>query len=132
MTHRDDDRRTGGERRESDRVDHLTLALRMDAIEVAVESHIHPEVSKIVDYLEGPPVEHFDGTLGPERNLDAGMDRRVQRIEAGQTEILKELANGIKYRVAGKDLAKIVSAVAASIAGIVVALAQAGVFENHP
>ncbi len=85
-------------------------------------------VGRIIDVLDGPVIEHLDGTT--ERVTDQGMVARQERIEENQLRdgarldgIEKTLSNGIKVRqsISWRDKAQIIAAFIAAVGAIIVA-----------
>lgn len=99
-------------RRQEDLVSHAQLAAQVAEVRTEITEHVHPEVERIIDALEGPCVEHLDGRMS--RDTDAGMIARQERME-------HLLANGVKVKqsLATADWIKIVVALITT-AGVII------------
>jgi hypothetical protein len=102
-------------RRNEDVVSHANLASAVEDIKEEIETHVHPEVVRIIDLLEGPCEQHLDGTES--RNTDAGMVKQL-------ADVRSMLQNGVRVTqtLAGKDKAQIIAALIAAVAAIVVGI----------
>ncbi len=105
-------------RRNEDVVSHAQLAQEVKTVRKEITEHVHPEVGRIIDLLDGPCVEHLDGTVT--RDEQQGMVKRQERIEVGQIELRGMLKNGVKVRqqLSGGDWVKLIGIIAAAVTAI--------------
>ncbi|MHC4181486.1 MAG: hypothetical protein ACYSWU_28635 [Planctomycetota bacterium] len=75
---------------------------KFTVIEDEIKDHVHPEVDRIIDVLEGPKIEHLDGTVT--RDEPKGIKSKVDEALAGQARIEAQLGNGgIRTKLAARD-----------------------------
>lgn len=100
-------------RRQEDLVSHAKLAASLDAVREEITVHVHPEIGRIIDVLEGEEITHLDGNVD---RPGGGLVREVSDIKA-------TLANGvrIKQSISWRDKAQILAAFIAAVGAVIVA-----------
>jgi hypothetical protein len=99
-------------RRNEDVVSHAQLASELKQVRQEIVEHVHPEVVRIIDLLEGPCETHLDGSTT--RNHGEGIVQQVKDVK-------RMVANGVKVKqsLATADWVKIVVALITT-AGVII------------
>jgi hypothetical protein len=110
------DERRNYVRRQEDHVSHAALADAVKSVREEIIGHVHPEIGRIIDTLEGKEVTRLDGTVD---RPDGGLVAEVKDIKA-------TLANGVKVRqsITWRDKAQIIAAFVTAV-GVVLAAGAA-------
>ena len=76
--------------------------------------------SRIVNFIEGPPVTHLDGSIHHDHSK--GSSERLGRLEAGMVRVENQLHNGLKLKLGIKEKALIWVAAIGGVATVVAAI----------